>query len=276
MNALEWMTSSTVAAVAAPRVARTPFTAPLIAFAPFVAIVARALSAVLLSYELSPPPLSSLLLFSSPEVCNRLLSSPLVQLLLLQRMEFLNSKCSSAPWKHALEEHEAHVSDFGTAKFLKPGSYSWTTIAGTFGYAAPGAFVSKFVNLDLKYYIRFLNWMPAALQMPKPELIDHAGLDSAVLVRNVPPDPDESVSELVEHFFSYPSNGVLPQSPMHTKSLAVLKKQEANEESKAVTKASAMKAIKKRMEKDIDKVGKIAHGVKTKVEAVNRDVMRRR
>ncbi|XLS81739.1 hypothetical protein HN51_047570 [Arachis hypogaea] len=46
-----------------------------------------------------------------------------------------------------------------------------------------------------------------------------------VLVRNVPPDPDESVSELVEHFFSYPSNGVLPQSPMHTKSLAVLKKQ---------------------------------------------------
>ncbi|RYR25761.1 hypothetical protein Ahy_B02g059768 isoform C [Arachis hypogaea] len=270
MNALEWMTSSTVAAVAAPRVARTPFTAPLIAFAPFVAIVARALSAVLLSYELSPPPLSSLLLFSSPEVCNRLLSSPLVQLLLLQRMEFLNSK------------HEAHVSDFGTAKFLKPGSYSWTTIAGTFGYAAPGAFVSKFVNLDLKYYIRFLNWMPAALQMPKPELIDHAGLDSAVLVRNVPPDPDESVSELVEHFFSYPSNGVLPQSPMHTKSLAVLKKQlirrkmEANEESKAVTKASAMKAIKKRMEKDIDKVGKIAHGVKTKVEAVNRDVMRRR
>ncbi|XLR10864.1 hypothetical protein S83_038802, partial [Arachis hypogaea] len=54
---------------------------------------------------------------------------------------FLNRivpECSSAPWKHALEEHEAHVSDFGTAKFLKPGSYSWTTIAGTFGYAAPG------------------------------------------------------------------------------------------------------------------------------------------
>ncbi|XLR58004.1 hypothetical protein HN51_012375 [Arachis hypogaea] len=46
-----------------------------------------------------------------------------------------------------------------------------------------GAFVSKFVNLDLKSYIRFLNWMPAALQMPKPELIDHAGLDSAVYLR---------------------------------------------------------------------------------------------
>ncbi|ESW21957.1 hypothetical protein PHAVU_005G114200 [Phaseolus vulgaris] len=55
--------------------------------------------------------------------------------------------------------------------------------------------------------------------------------------------------------------------------LAVLlqKLKEANEESKAVTKASAMKGIKKRMEKDIDEVGKIAHGVKAKIEAINRD-----
>jgi hypothetical protein len=34
--------------------------------------------------------------------------------------------------------YEAHVSDFGTAKFLKPGLLSWTQFAGTFGYAAPG------------------------------------------------------------------------------------------------------------------------------------------
>ncbi|MCI14606.1 syntaxin-132-like, partial [Trifolium medium] len=55
---------------------------------------------------------------------------------------------------------------------------------------------------------------------------------------------------------------------------ALLQKlKEANEESKAVTKASAMKAIKKRMEKDIDEVGKIAHGVKAKIEAINREVM---
>jgi len=27
------------------------------------------------------------------------------------------------------------------------------------------------------------------------------------------------------------------------------------------------------MEKDIDEVGKIAHGVKTKIEAINRDVL---
>ncbi|RZC93947.1 hypothetical protein C5167_016642 [Papaver somniferum] len=46
-----------------------------------------------------------------------------------------------------------------------------------------GALVSKFVNLDAKTYLRFLNWMPAALKMPELELIDHAGLDSAVYIR---------------------------------------------------------------------------------------------
>ncbi|CAN4098199.1 unnamed protein product [Withania somnifera] len=46
-----------------------------------------------------------------------------------------------------------------------------------------GSFVNKFVNLDFKTYIRFLNWMPAALKMPEQELICHAGLDSAVYIR---------------------------------------------------------------------------------------------
>ncbi|XP_027155717.1 CSC1-like protein At3g21620 [Coffea eugenioides] len=46
-----------------------------------------------------------------------------------------------------------------------------------------GAFVHKFVNLDFHSYLRFLNWMPAAMRMPEPELIDHAGLDSAVYLR---------------------------------------------------------------------------------------------
>ncbi|XP_030972738.1 calcium permeable stress-gated cation channel 1-like isoform X2 [Quercus lobata] len=46
-----------------------------------------------------------------------------------------------------------------------------------------GAFVSKFVNLDFRSYIRFLNWVPDALKMPEPALIEHAGLDSAVYLR---------------------------------------------------------------------------------------------
>ncbi|CAI9090306.1 OLC1v1025053C1 [Oldenlandia corymbosa var. corymbosa] len=49
------------------------------------------------------------------------------------------------------------------------------------------------------------------------------------------------------------------------------KLKDVNEESKSVTKASAMKAIRKRMEKDVDEVGKIARGVKAKLEALNKD-----
>nr|GMC70600.1 CSC1-like protein At3g21620 [Ipomoea batatas] len=46
-----------------------------------------------------------------------------------------------------------------------------------------GTLVHRFVNLDFRSYLRFLDWMPAALQMPEAELIDHAGLDSAVYLR---------------------------------------------------------------------------------------------
>uniref|UniRef100_A0A5B7AVN8 t-SNARE coiled-coil homology domain-containing protein n=1 Tax=Davidia involucrata TaxID=16924 RepID=A0A5B7AVN8_DAVIN len=46
---------------------------------------------------------------------------------------------------------------------------------------------------------------------------------------------------------------------------------DANEESKSVTKAAAMKAIKKRMEKDVDEVGKIARNAKAKLESINKD-----
>ncbi|XP_057969841.1 syntaxin-132-like [Malania oleifera] len=52
----------------------------------------------------------------------------------------------------------------------------------------------------------------------------------------------------------------------------LLKKlQDAHEESKAVTKPAALKAIKKRMEKDVDEVGRIARFLKSKVEELDKD-----
>ncbi|CAJ1906039.1 unnamed protein product [Sphenostylis stenocarpa] len=56
-------------------------------------------------------------------------------------------------------------------------------LKGIRGSPTGSTLVKKFVNLDFGTYIRFLNWMPAALHMPEPELIDHAGLDSAVYIR---------------------------------------------------------------------------------------------
>ncbi|KAK4486325.1 hypothetical protein RD792_008996 [Penstemon davidsonii] len=46
-----------------------------------------------------------------------------------------------------------------------------------------GNVVGKFVNLNFKTYVTFLNWMPQALKMSESEIISHAGLDSAVFLR---------------------------------------------------------------------------------------------
>ncbi|XP_047972927.1 CSC1-like protein At1g32090 isoform X1 [Salvia hispanica] len=43
--------------------------------------------------------------------------------------------------------------------------------------------VGRFVNLNYRTYLTFLNWMPQALQMKEPQIIEHAGLDSAVFLR---------------------------------------------------------------------------------------------
>ena len=51
---------------------------------------------------------------------------------------------------------EAHVSDFGTARFLKPDSSIWTTFVGTYGYAAPGVFdIIPYLTLfkTLKFFL---------------------------------------------------------------------------------------------------------------------------
>lgn len=54
------------------------------------------------------------------------------------------------------------------------------------------------------------------------------------------------------------------------------KLQTANEESKSVTKAATMKAIKQKMEKDVDEVSRIARFIKSKIETLDRENMANR
>ncbi|MFS8004607.1 putative target SNARE coiled-coil domain, syntaxin domain, syntaxin/epimorphin [Helianthus anomalus] len=48
-------------------------------------------------------------------------------------------------------------------------------------------------------------------------------------------------------------------------------RKDSHEESKSVTKAAAMKAIKKRMENDVDEVGRIARIIKAKIEELDKE-----
>lgn len=59
----------------------------------------------------------------------------------------------------------------------------WYISGGRSTPRSSGNFVGKFVNLNFKTYLTFLNWMPQALRMTETEIINHAGLDSAVFLR---------------------------------------------------------------------------------------------
>jgi serine/threonine protein kinase len=48
-------------------------------------------------------------------------------------------------------EFEACISDFGTARILRPDSSNWTLVAGTYGYIAPGTLIVH------NFYFYFFN-----------------------------------------------------------------------------------------------------------------------
>ncbi|GAB2254869.1 hypothetical protein Droror1_Dr00008647 [Drosera rotundifolia] len=81
-------------------------------------------------------------------------------------------------------------------------------------------------------------------------------------------NPTDSIGLGLDNFFKR----VQDIDKQHDKLNKLLKKlQDAHEESKAVTKAAAMKAIKQRMEKDVDEVQKIARLIKSQIEELDKD-----
>ena len=49
-------------------------------------------------------------------------------------------------------EYEAHVLDFGTTKLLNQDSSNWTSLAGTYGYVAPGNVLICSINIEHRSY----------------------------------------------------------------------------------------------------------------------------
>ncbi|PSS19508.1 Leucine-rich repeat receptor-like protein kinase [Actinidia chinensis var. chinensis] len=49
-------------------------------------------------------------------------------------------------------KYTAHISDFGTARFVKPDTSNWTSFAGTIGYAAPELAYTMEVNTKCDVY----------------------------------------------------------------------------------------------------------------------------
>ena len=50
-------------------------------------------------------------------------------------------------------EYEAHVSNFGIAELLNQDSSSWTSLAGIYGYVAPGNVLICSINIEYRWYV---------------------------------------------------------------------------------------------------------------------------
>ena len=50
-------------------------------------------------------------------------------------------------------EYEAHVSNFGIAELLNQDSSSWTSLAGIYGYIAPGNVLICSINIEYRSYV---------------------------------------------------------------------------------------------------------------------------
>ncbi|CAN0913803.1 MDIS1-interacting receptor like kinase 2 [Linum grandiflorum] len=80
-------------------------------------------------------------------------------------------------------DHEAHVSDFGTARFLKPDDRSSTSFAGTFGYVAPERAYSEKVDERCDVYSFGVVALEVILGKHPGDLISSLSSSSASEVR---------------------------------------------------------------------------------------------
>ncbi|MBA0745984.1 hypothetical protein Gogos_008540 [Gossypium gossypioides] len=96
-------------------------------------------------------------------------------------------------------EFEAHISDFGMAKLLKPDSSNWTNLAGTYGYVAPELAYTMKVTEKCDVYSFGVLIMEIIMGAHPGDLIStlpSSSLEKQLLVKDVldqrplPPSPD--------------------------------------------------------------------------------------
>ncbi|KAJ4723521.1 putative Receptor protein kinase [Melia azedarach] len=94
-------------------------------------------------------------------------------------------------------EYEAHVSDFGVAKFLNPDSSNWTEFAGTYGYVAPElAYTMKITEKCDVYSFGVLALEVIKGNHPRDSISTSSSskmnisLDEMLDTRLLPPSPD--------------------------------------------------------------------------------------
>ncbi|OWM74801.1 hypothetical protein CDL15_Pgr004568 [Punica granatum] len=100
-------------------------------------------------------------------------------------------------------EYEAHVSDFGTARFMKQDSSNWTSFAGTFGYAAPKLAFTMEVNEKCDVYSfgvvileLIMGRHPGDLISSSISSVYHMQLKE-ILDRRIPYPKDEIMADLI-------------------------------------------------------------------------------
>ncbi|XP_010064751.2 MDIS1-interacting receptor like kinase 2-like [Eucalyptus grandis] len=113
------------------------------------------------------------------------------------------------------EEYEAHVSNFGMAKVLKPYSSNWTSFAGTFGYATPELAYTMEVNKKCDVY----SFGVVALEVI---MGSHPGdLISSLTSSSSSPSNNSTTSwplkEVLDQRIPYPKGNVLGEVALVTK-----------------------------------------------------------
>ncbi|XP_022764355.1 MDIS1-interacting receptor like kinase 2-like [Durio zibethinus] len=107
-------------------------------------------------------------------------------------------------------DYEAHVSDFGTARFLKPDSSNWTSLVGTFGYIAPELTYTMKVDEKCDVYSFGVLTIEVLMGRHPGDLLSYLSSSaSASTSASVPNDLQILLKDVIDQRLSPPKNQVL-------------------------------------------------------------------